>query len=64
MKEFFAQYFLNLWIYGSQALVLFFAGRTLWAKYEARQERKQYEKLAREVDAASGVDSTRSRTVL
>lgn len=37
MKEFLAQYLLNLWIYGSQAWILYFAGRKLVTVYAARK---------------------------
>ena len=41
MKEFFVQYLFNLWVYGSQAIVLLGAGRVLWAKYETAQMAKR-----------------------
>ncbi len=40
MTQFLAQYFLNLWMYGSQALVLFFAVRALWRYREKLQSQK------------------------
>lgn len=40
MSQFLAQYLLNLWIYGSQALILFFAGRALYRRYETKRIHK------------------------
>lgn len=37
VKQFLAQYFFNLWVYGSQAMILFFAGRKLVTLYAANK---------------------------
>jgi len=39
MKDFLGVYLLNLWIYGSQAMVLYFAVRKLWFYYEAKKNK-------------------------
>jgi len=60
MKDFFLQYFLNLWIYGSQAMVLFFAGRKLWVYYETNREIKAAQRIQKQIEAKfdAGFDRT------
>jgi hypothetical protein len=41
VKEFFAQYALNLWVYGTQALCLFFAVRKVWQYQNDKKEERQ-----------------------
>ncbi len=41
MKEFLASYLLNLWVYGSQAVLLYLASRKLWSYYREKQDEKR-----------------------
>lgn len=59
MKEFLAQYLLNLWIYGSQAMILYFAGRKLVVLYAAKQIEKRFTRQGN-VSRALGLDDIRN----
>lgn len=42
MKQFLAQYLFNLWVYGSQTMILYFAGRKVVTIYATKQLAKTF----------------------